>query len=199
MRWFLFAALLTLWASGAWAQAPIPPSLASGGGGGGCSTANPTATAGPAAVNGSAATCMRSDAAPTVQKGSSAQFGLMECDNVTVTCPGGVLSASTLLAPTVTRVASGTTNTISSCAAVLCTVAWDSSTSSSKTQTIPNCAGGVAYLLAIKDQKGDAAANNITVAPVSAGTIEGGSTLVMVVNKEAITLQCDGVSDWMVE
>lgn len=66
--------------------------LGTGGGGGG-TPANPTATAGPAAVNGSATTYMRSDAAPAVQKGSSSLFGLMECDNTTVTCPGGVLTS----------------------------------------------------------------------------------------------------------
>src|ERR1700674_177692 len=42
------------------------------------SGANPTATAGPSAVNGSAPTFMRSDGAPAVQKGSSSQFGIVE-------------------------------------------------------------------------------------------------------------------------
>jgi hypothetical protein len=55
--------------------------------------ANPTATAGPAAINGVASTYMRSDAAPAVQKGSSSQFGIVECDNTSISCPGGVLSA----------------------------------------------------------------------------------------------------------
>lgn len=56
--------------------------------------ANPTATAGPAAVNGTAVTAMRSDASPAVQKGSSSQFGITECDNSTITCPGGVNTAA---------------------------------------------------------------------------------------------------------
>jgi hypothetical protein len=56
--------------------------------------ANPTATAGPAAVNGTATTFMRSDAAPAIQKGLSTQFGIVECDNTTITCPGGVLTAA---------------------------------------------------------------------------------------------------------
>jgi hypothetical protein len=59
-------------------------------------SANPSATAGPSAINGSAATYMRSDAAPAIQKGSAAQFGIVECDNVTITCPGGVLSGQNL-------------------------------------------------------------------------------------------------------
>jgi hypothetical protein len=61
--------------------------------------ANPTATAGPAAVNGTAATFMRSDAAPAIQKGLSTQFGIVECDNTTVTCPGGVLTAAAGVGP----------------------------------------------------------------------------------------------------
>src|SRR5579863_3059171 len=55
--------------------------------------ANPTATAGPVAVNGSAATFMRSDAAPAVQKGSNAQFGVVEGDSTTITIVGGVVSS----------------------------------------------------------------------------------------------------------
>jgi hypothetical protein len=61
---------------------------------GGSSGANPSATASDTANNGVAPTFMRSDASPAVQKGSSSQFGLMKCDGTTVTCPGGVLSAS---------------------------------------------------------------------------------------------------------
>lgn len=62
---------------------------------GGATGANPTATAGPAANNGVAATFMRSDASPAVQKASAAQFGIAECDNSTITCPGGVMTAVT--------------------------------------------------------------------------------------------------------
>lgn len=56
--------------------------------------ANPTGTAGPSAVNGSATTFMRSDAAPAVQKASNAQFGLAEGDGVSLTCAAGVCSGS---------------------------------------------------------------------------------------------------------
>ena len=55
--------------------------------------ANPTATAGPAAVNGSAATFMRSDAAPAVQKATSSQFGIVEVDGTTITASAGVISS----------------------------------------------------------------------------------------------------------
>ena len=55
--------------------------------------ANPTATAGPTAVNGSASTFMRSDGAPAVQKASSSQFGIVEVDGTTITATAGVITA----------------------------------------------------------------------------------------------------------
>jgi hypothetical protein len=55
--------------------------------------ANPTATAGPNAVNGSAVTYMRSDAAPAVQVGSSSQKGILQVDGTTITATAGVISA----------------------------------------------------------------------------------------------------------
>ncbi len=61
---------------------------------GGASGANPTATAGPAAVNGSAATFMRSDAAPAIQKASASQFGIVEVDGTTITATAGVIFRS---------------------------------------------------------------------------------------------------------
>jgi len=67
----------------------------SGAAGCGGSPANPTATAGPTAINGSASTYMRSDAAPAVQKGSNAQFGIVEGDGTTITCVIGVCSLVT--------------------------------------------------------------------------------------------------------
>lgn len=52
----------------------------------GGTSANPSATAGPTAVNGSATTYMRSDAAPAVQKAGASQFGIMQPDGQTVVC-----------------------------------------------------------------------------------------------------------------
>ncbi|MGH3273584.1 MAG: DUF1859 domain-containing protein [Streptosporangiaceae bacterium] len=57
------------------------------------SGANPSATAGPVAIDGSASTFMRSDGAPAVQKCSAAQFGLCEVDGTTITAAAGVISA----------------------------------------------------------------------------------------------------------
>lgn len=59
----------------------------------GGSAANPTATASDTAVNGSASTFMRSDAAPAIQKASASQFGLVQVDGTTITASGGVISA----------------------------------------------------------------------------------------------------------
>ncbi|MDE2029916.1 MAG: hypothetical protein KGI97_05050, partial [Alphaproteobacteria bacterium] len=64
---------------------------ASGGSGG--TAGNPTATAGSAAINGSATTYMRSDAAPAVQIGSTSAFGIVKVDGTTITASGGVISA----------------------------------------------------------------------------------------------------------
>lgn len=63
-------------------------------GGSSLTPANPTATAGPSAVNGAASTYMRSDAAPAVQMGSAAQPGILQVDGVSITETGGVISAA---------------------------------------------------------------------------------------------------------
>lgn len=61
----------------------------------GASGANPTATAGPNAVNGSATTFMRSDGAPAIQLGSASQAGIVETDNkTTVANASGLISAA---------------------------------------------------------------------------------------------------------
>lgn len=54
--------------------------------------ANPTATAGPTAVNGAAATFMRSDAAPAIQQASAAQKGIVQVDGTTITAAAGIIS-----------------------------------------------------------------------------------------------------------
>lgn len=56
--------------------------------------ADPTATASDTAVNGTATTFMRSDAAPAIQLTSASQFGLCKVDGSTITETGGVISAS---------------------------------------------------------------------------------------------------------
>lgn len=74
--------------------------------------ANPSGTAGPLAVNGSANTFMRSDAAPPVQKGTNAQFGIVEGDGSTITCTAGVCTA---IGGSATSVTAGTTTVSGTC------------------------------------------------------------------------------------
>lgn len=70
----------------------LPIELPNSGGGGSVSFANPTATAGPAGINGSAVTAMRSDAAPAVQVGSNTQKGLLQYDGTGICGTSGVIS-----------------------------------------------------------------------------------------------------------
>lgn len=56
--------------------------------------ANPTATAGPTAVNGTATTFIRSDGAPAVQLGTNAQKGIVQVDGTTIIESGGVITAT---------------------------------------------------------------------------------------------------------
>lgn len=68
--------------------------------------ANPTATASDISVAGVAATFMRSDAAPAVQKGTNAQFGVVRGDGTTVDCngtPGICVAKINAIFPTPTR------------------------------------------------------------------------------------------------
>lgn len=56
--------------------------------------ANPTATGGPSAVNGSALTFMRSDAAPAIQLATTTQSGLVEPDGQTIAVATGRISTT---------------------------------------------------------------------------------------------------------
>ncbi len=56
--------------------------------------ANPTANIGTSAVNGSAATFMRSDGAPAIPQCSSSTFGACKVDGTSITASGGVISTA---------------------------------------------------------------------------------------------------------
>lgn len=90
----------------------------------GVSAANPTATASDTAVNGSAATFMRSDAAPAVQKASASVFGIVKVDGTSITATGGVISAPGSGGGSVTSVTCGNTTitTTGGCTGVLIAV-----------------------------------------------------------------------------
>lgn len=83
--------------------------------------ANPTATCGTTAVNGSASTYMRSDAAPACPAATNSTKGLMEGDGTSITCSAGVCStvgaggggsAPTLRGTPSTGSTTGTTTTL---------------------------------------------------------------------------------------
>lgn len=81
--------------------------LAAANGTGGTGTpGNPTATAGPTAINGIATTYMRSDGAPAIQLGSDAVPGLVRGDGATFTVVGGV---GTAIGASATSITPGTT------------------------------------------------------------------------------------------
>lgn len=97
----------------------------------GGTAANPTATAGPTAVNGVASTYMRSDAAPAVQLGTAAVPGIVQPDGTTVSVSAGVISStprSAVRATTTTTEAIANSDqnklvTFSNAGAVACTIA----------------------------------------------------------------------------
>ena len=78
------------------------------------------------------------------------------------------------------------------------TIKWVKATGSASAQGIPACVVAIrGRVLAVKDGKGDAAANPITVTPV-AGTIDGAASTIVNTARGAVTLQCDGSGDWSV-
>ncbi len=76
-------------------------------------------------------------------------------------------------------------------------IAWNSASGAAKAESIPACTVIRAPSFVIKDEQGDAAANNITITPAS-GTIDGSGTYVISTNKGSVTLTCDGGSNYMV-
>jgi hypothetical protein len=79
------------------------------------------------------------------------------------------------------------------------TIAWNSSTASTKSQSILACTSdsSIAWKsIQIKDEIGTSNKYPIVVTPVS-GTVEGLSSISISGEKPAVKLQCDGVSNWM--
>jgi hypothetical protein len=77
-------ALATVATSGAYLDLSGTPTIPT--------AANPTGTGSDTVVNGSAATFMRSDASPAIQKASSSAFGLTKVDNATIQAVAGLIS-----------------------------------------------------------------------------------------------------------
>ena len=79
-------------------------------------------------------------------------------------------------------------------------IAVDKASGSATGESLFACASGIdGQIYIFKDEKGDAATNNITITPVS-GTIEGASTAVMNSNSASLTVQCDAsTTNWVAE
>jgi hypothetical protein len=103
----------------------------------------------------------------------------------------GIFALNTGLSLTKRTVSAGTSDTAGMSDVV---IYWNSSTPGAKAQNIPGCSSeidGQTYI--IKDEKGDANSNNITVTP-SSGTIEGGTNVAIRSPRGMVRLQCDSTS-----
>jgi hypothetical protein len=78
------------------------------------------------------------------------------------------------------------------------TIAWKSASGVAKSQAIPAASAvPMGNILIIKDAYGDSAINPITITP-SSGTIDISATAVIAAKYNSLTLQSDGVSNWVV-
>jgi hypothetical protein len=117
----------------------------------------------------------------------------------------GALTVSTsngvAIAPVLSQVTTGTSNTIASLTSSFTTSVWISATSGAKTQNIPGCAVGVGnFRLFVLDGQKTAGTDNITITP-SSGTIglDAAASLAITSNGGAVGLQCDSTSsNWRV-
>lgn len=93
-------------------------------------------------------------------------------------------------------ITSGATDTLSGSDQ---TVMWDSATASAKAETVPACSSSnAAWIYTVVDEEGTAGLLNITLTPVS-GTIGGAASQSILLMNGAMTIQCDGVSNWSLQ
>ena len=160
-------------------------------------------------VSGSSATfsansyvCASSDGADhwslavTPGLATTGAFGIVKPDGTTLVISAGLLSATSYSGITRT-ISSGTTD---SAVATDGTIVWNSSTSSAKTETLPQCssaAGSAGHTFWIKGAKGDEATNTITVQASGGSTFDGGNASAVVnVAYGGYRFQCDGSSTY---
>jgi hypothetical protein len=150
--------------------------------GGGATGANPTATAGPTAVNGSATTFMRSDGAPAIQLGTGSAPGLVQC-GLGLTCTSGVASSAvtqrnnTTTSDTLIASDAGTVVTENNASAVAVGIAQAGTT---------GFASGQYWTLKNKG------AGTVTLTPTTS-TIDGSATLTLSQN-QSIDFYSDGTN-----
>ena len=121
---------------------------------------------------------------------TAASFGVVKPDGTTIGILNGVISATA---------ASGVSRAITSGAADSATTAdgtivWNSSSSSAKTETLPQCTSSapiVGHTFWVKGAKGDEATNNITVQAVGGSTFDGNGSAIISVALGGYGFQCD--------
>jgi len=119
-------------------------------------------------------------------------FGIVKPDGSTVTISGGVISAVATSSGISRVVSSGTAD---SATVTDDTIAWNSSTSLPKTETLPQCTTSapiVGHRFWIKGIKGDEATNNITVQASGGSTFDGNGSAIINVALGGYGFQCDG-------
>lgn len=112
-------------------------------------------------------------------------------NGVTYTFPQ-VIPPPPIAATPLRNIAAGATDTITSNDANG-SVAWNSATTSAKTETLPACSVPVnGFTVAVKDEAGTASTYPITIS--GAQNIEQWAYYVMNFNQQSVTLQCNGIA-----
>jgi|SRR5271156_2708005 len=93
-------------------------------------------------------------------------------------------------------ITSGTTDTVQ---ASDYTISWNSSATSSKAESLPSCSSGnKGRVLIFKDTANSSSIYAIILTPIAGKIEDGVNFYINTVNGQSITIQCDGVSNWMV-
>lgn len=75
---------------------------------------------------------------------------------------------------------------------------WNSATASAKTENLIPCnAASNGYITTIVDEIGTAGTYAITLTPSAGNTINTIATYAMAFNQQSVTVQCNGVSNWV--
>src|SRR5271169_3998022 len=121
---------------------------------------------------------------------TTGSFGVVQPDGTTITISNGMISAAATSG--VSRiVATGTSDTATTADG---TIVWNSSSSSAKTETLPQCtslAPIVGHTFWVKGAKGDEATNSITVQATGGSTFDGNGSAIISVAHGGYGFQCD--------
>jgi hypothetical protein len=121
---------------------------------------------------------------------TTASFGIVQPDGTTIAISNGVISATA--ASGVSRVvASGATDSASTADN---TIVWNSTSSSAKTEILPQCTSSapiVGHTFWVKGAKGDEGTNNITVLATGGSTFDGSGSAIINGARGGYGFQCD--------